>query len=236
MAALAAVSDGAEVAADPRHDDLVALSVGELRRLVVAAQLADEPAYTAAIRWSSWRRPTRPLPEEATTNAATSTPPAAKSLGWCLMSGRSLRSSRCVSAYRRPASDRPIRDHVVVSQYFSIGDHDLWNPATEVAQLFYRTAGVMAALVDTPHGLHDTEQDEYHMEPAHFTAFVDALARRYLSSNHTVMRTLVEGFLATAVVLTQRAELAVPALAESINDDIARLLAHAQELDRTMVR
>ena len=41
---------------DPRHDDLVPLSVGELRRLITAAQHRDEPAYAAAIRWSWWRR------------------------------------------------------------------------------------------------------------------------------------------------------------------------------------
>jgi hypothetical protein len=41
---------------DPRHDELVPVSVGEFRRLILAAQLTDELTYTAAIRWSWWRR------------------------------------------------------------------------------------------------------------------------------------------------------------------------------------
>ncbi|WP_155368449.1 DUF6086 family protein [Catellatospora vulcania] len=139
-----------------------------------------------------------------------------------------------------------------MSQYFSIGDQDLWNPASRVGQLFYRTAGVMAQLVDTPHGLHDTEQDEYQVDPVQFMAFVDALARCHLSSTHTALRTLISGFLATAVVLTERAGLAVPALTEpvvakprdhsctterpDVSGDIVALFARSRELDRTMAR
>jgi len=41
---------------DPRRDAYVALSVGELRRLITAAHQPDNNGYTAAIRWSWWRR------------------------------------------------------------------------------------------------------------------------------------------------------------------------------------
>jgi len=41
---------------DPRHDDLVPLSVGELRRLIFAAQLPEDHDYVTATRWSWWRR------------------------------------------------------------------------------------------------------------------------------------------------------------------------------------
>jgi SRSO17 transposase len=41
---------------DPRHDQLVALSVGELRRLIVATAPPTLIDRSAAIRWSWWRR------------------------------------------------------------------------------------------------------------------------------------------------------------------------------------
>jgi hypothetical protein len=41
---------------DPRHDAYVPLSVGELRRLITAAQRTDPGGYATAIRWSWWRR------------------------------------------------------------------------------------------------------------------------------------------------------------------------------------
>jgi hypothetical protein len=41
---------------DPRRDELVALSVGELRRLITADQHLTQPDRTIAIRWSWWRR------------------------------------------------------------------------------------------------------------------------------------------------------------------------------------
>jgi hypothetical protein len=135
-----------------------------------------------------------------------------------------------------------MRDHVVVSQYFRLGEHYLWNPATAVAQLFYRTADAMAPFVGVPHGLRDTCQDEYDVDPAQFTVFVDALARRYLGSNHAELRTLVEGFLVIAIALARRAGLSVPALAGPVGDgtahqdaDLAGLLARAAELERHMV-
>ncbi len=41
---------------DARHDELVALSVGELRRLITADQRLTRPDSTTTIRWSWWRR------------------------------------------------------------------------------------------------------------------------------------------------------------------------------------
>jgi hypothetical protein len=63
---------------DARHDELVALSVGELRRLITADQHPTGPDRTTAIRWSWWRRRHQATLDEATTDAATP-PPAPKS-------------------------------------------------------------------------------------------------------------------------------------------------------------
>ncbi|MBV1850798.1 DUF6086 family protein [Catellatospora tritici] len=102
-----------------------------------------------------------------------------------------------------------------MSRYFQIGARVLWNPSNNVAELFARTAEVMSALVDKPTGMHDLGQDEYEIDLPVFEAFVDTLARRYLGSSHLVLRSLVEGFLATAIVMVERAEGGLPALTQS---------------------
>ena len=53
--AIAATHDHPEHT-DPRHDQLVALSVGELRRLIIATAPPAPIDRSAAIRWSWWRR------------------------------------------------------------------------------------------------------------------------------------------------------------------------------------
>jgi hypothetical protein len=111
-----------------------------------------------------------------------------------------------------------------VSQYFLVGGRIVWNPSNRVAELFVQLAGVMAEAAATPSGLHDTGADEYEVDLVLFEAFTDALTRRYLSSSHVIMRSLIEGFLATALVLVDRAGGTVSALSEVVALD-ARDLA-----------
>jgi hypothetical protein len=101
-----------------------------------------------------------------------------------------------------------------VSQYFQVGDQILWNPSNRVAKLFIRMADVAAEIAEQRPGIHDTGSDEYELDPVAFATFVDALTRRYLSSSHLIMRSLLEGFLATALVLVERAGGTVPTLLE----------------------
>lgn len=101
-----------------------------------------------------------------------------------------------------------------MSQYFQVGDLVLWNPSTGVARLFARHIDAVASAVDLPTGLGSETADEYEIDLATFTAFIDALARRYLSSAHPVLHALMEDVTALGVVLVERAGGAVSALSE----------------------
>jgi hypothetical protein len=108
-----------------------------------------------------------------------------------------------------------VSDHGRVSQYFQAGDVVLWNPANRVAELFVRTSEAIAPTVGLPTGIAPVVADEYEIDLDTFTLFVDALVHRYLSSSHTILRSLLEGFTATALIMVERAGRSVPALADT---------------------
>jgi hypothetical protein len=112
-----------------------------------------------------------------------------------------------------------ISDHDRVSQYFQVGDLVLWNPATRVAELFVRTSEAIAPTVGLPTGIAPVRADEYEIDLDTFATFVDALVHRYLSSSHPILRSLLEGFTATALVMVQRAGRSVPALGDKATLD-----------------
>lgn len=75
-----------------------------------------------------------------------------------------------------------------------------------------RTGEAVAPLVGAPTGIGAMHADEYEVDLDLFVGFVDALVKCYLSSSHPILRSLLEGFLATALVLVDRAGRAVPLL------------------------
>jgi hypothetical protein len=101
-----------------------------------------------------------------------------------------------------------------MSQCFRAGDTVLWNPSNGVAQLFLRNVEAVAPLVDIPTGLGPARADEYEIDVATFTTFVGALVRRYRSSTHPILRSLIEAVTAVGIVLVDRAGGTVPSLAE----------------------
>jgi hypothetical protein len=103
-----------------------------------------------------------------------------------------------------------------VSRYFQVGDVVLWNPTSRVAELFFRTSEAIAPTVGLPTGIAPVVADEYQLDLDTFTAFTDALVHRYLSSSHPILRLLLEGFTATALVLVERAGRSVPTPADTL--------------------
>ncbi|NRQ31487.1 hypothetical protein HII36_06480 [Nonomuraea sp. NN258] len=99
-----------------------------------------------------------------------------------------------------------------MSQYFRVGDQILWNPSSGVAGLFMRSAEALAPETGLPTGLGPMESDECEIDPATFAVFVSALVERYERSNHPILHSLMDGFIATALVLVERsgAELSPP--------------------------
>ncbi|AEV82323.1 hypothetical protein ACWT_1305 [Actinoplanes sp. SE50] len=101
-----------------------------------------------------------------------------------------------------------------MSQYFEVGDLVLWNPSNGVARLYARTGEAVAPLVELPTGIGPMIADEYEIDLDVFVAFVDALTGYYLGAQHPILRSLMEGFLATSIVMVQRAGRELPALRE----------------------
>ncbi|WP_407285360.1 DUF6086 family protein [Streptomyces sp. BP-8] len=111
-----------------------------------------------------------------------------------------------------------------MSQYFDLGGETLWNPSNGAARLFLRQVSVFEAELALASGIGPMHNDECQIDPAALKTFVDALVERHLRTGHAVMIALSEAFLATMLVLAERAgiELGRPA------DDAA---AYAQNRD-----
>lgn len=91
-----------------------------------------------------------------------------------------------------------------MSQYFNANGQVLWNPSNGVSQLFLRSAEALAPLVKLPTGIGEMVSDDSEIDMEVFEAFVNALVQVYQQSNHPILRSLMEGFVATAVVLAHR--------------------------------
>ncbi|MDI6105077.1 DUF6086 family protein [Actinoplanes sp. NEAU-A12] len=105
-----------------------------------------------------------------------------------------------------------------MSQYFNDGDRNsLWNPSSRVAVLFVRTSEVVSSLVGLPSGIGGMWADEYAIDVDVFVRFVDALVLEYRSSSHQVLRSLLEGWLVTAIVMVERAGRELPSLRAEVS-------------------
>ncbi|SDK44548.1 DUF6086 family protein [Nonomuraea jiangxiensis] len=91
-----------------------------------------------------------------------------------------------------------------MSQYYQVHDQVLWNPSNGVFALFMRSAQALAPEAGLPTGLGPMRSDECQIDLKAFTAFVSALVERYERTNHPILHALMEGFIATALVLVQR--------------------------------
>lgn len=96
-----------------------------------------------------------------------------------------------------------------MSQYYDLGDRTLWNPSNGASRLFLREVAVFEAELGVPSGIGPVENDVCRVDPAALGVFVDALVDRYRRTGHAVIRTLSEGFVATMLVLAERADVAV---------------------------
>lgn len=103
-----------------------------------------------------------------------------------------------------------------MSQYFVAEGKTLWNPSNGVAQQFARSVEAIAPTVGLPTGLGPDLNDEYEIEMTLFVGFIDALVRRYCSSTHLILQTLIEGVAAIGIVLTERTGSTVPALSQPV--------------------
>jgi hypothetical protein len=134
-------------------------------------------------------------------------------------------------------------NHGAVSQYFddATTGETLWNPATRVAQLFFRMTEALVPVADRPCGVVDLHNDEYAVDPQAFATFVDALVRQHLASNHKIFKAMLSVYLPQAVVMVERSGRQLAALtapiqrsaeAISLNVDVFDLASDQRDLIR----
>ncbi|WKX69381.1 DUF6086 family protein [Streptomyces sp. XD-27] len=146
-----------------------------------------------------------------------------------------------------------------MSQYFDMGEETLWNPSNGASRLFLRQVAVFEAELGLASGIGPMEADECQIDPAALGVFVHALLTQYRRTHHSIVPALSEGFVATMLVLADRAGVGVcwtptvigpdggladvqapaePAVSGYADEDAwaHRLREKARELDRMMAR
>ncbi|MEU6085360.1 DUF6086 family protein [Streptomyces sp. NPDC047085] len=96
-----------------------------------------------------------------------------------------------------------------MSQYYDVDGRTLWNPSNGASRLFLRQVAVFEAELGIPSGFGPMENDECDIDPVAFEAFLDALLAQHHRTSHIVLLALSEGFVATVLVLAERAGIAV---------------------------
>ena len=94
-----------------------------------------------------------------------------------------------------------------MSQYYDLGDRTLWNPSNGASRLFLRQVAVHEAELDLLSGIGPMRNDESAIDPAAFETFANALLAWHRATIHGVMVALSEGFVATVLVLAERADI-----------------------------
>ena len=111
-----------------------------------------------------------------------------------------------------------------MSQYFDVGEQTLWNPSNGPGQLFVEMVKALEPVAGLPSGIGvgrwgPGDPDCHGIDLVAFARFTDALVRRYRASNHLILRSLMEGVIATAIVLVERGGGTVAALSEQPGTD-----------------
>ena len=124
-----------------------------------------------------------------------------------------------------------------MSQYFQAGGRILWNPATAVSQIFLDAVESFTGVSGHPSRVGPMLADECEIDLRTFAAFTDSLISQYARSNHLVLQSLTQGFLATAMALVERGGSELPAAhSRSEDPDIAALWELSRRIEKAMPR
>lgn len=86
----------------------------------------------------------------------------------------------------------------------------LWQVEAAVARLFAGEAALVAALLGVPSGVGEVTADRCALDLPAFSAFCATAVAQYATTNQAVQRALTVGFIATALVLLDRAGHSLP--------------------------
>lgn len=96
-----------------------------------------------------------------------------------------------------------------MSHYYELGEVALWNPSNGASRLFLRQVALFEEEVGLPSGIGPMRNDEAQISPEVFEVFVHTLLAWRRRTHHAVISALSDGFLATVLVLADRAGIVV---------------------------
>jgi hypothetical protein len=88
-----------------------------------------------------------------------------------------------------------------MSHFFIEGGVTVWSSANRPARLFVEMADAASRLVGSETGLSTIESDETQIDRRAFAAFTEALCDVYRSTNHGLLRSLIEPVMVTSLAL-----------------------------------
>ncbi|MFD3510245.1 DUF6086 family protein [Nocardia sp. NPDC058666] len=96
-----------------------------------------------------------------------------------------------------------------MSQYYELGTVTLWNPSNGASRLFLRQVRLFEEELGLPSGIGPMEADECQITVGLLANFLDVLLVRRASTHHAVIQALSDGFIATMIVVAERAGIEV---------------------------
>ncbi len=108
-----------------------------------------------------------------------------------------------------------------MSYIFEVGDTTVWSPGLRVGALYTRMAECLAEWVGVSSGLSKMANDYYIVDAERFAAFIQALLTDP-SSGHPIFNELTRGFIATSMVMLNRAGVS-PHLPDASGQHLAEL-------------
>ncbi|MGB8939481.1 MAG: DUF6086 family protein [Streptomyces sp.] len=100
-----------------------------------------------------------------------------------------------------------------MSMYFDVDDETSWNPSNGAGRLFLRHVEVFEAELGLPSGIgqgkHWGDPDTLEVDLVAYERFARGLVAWHCRAGHSVILTLSEGFVATALALARRAGIEV---------------------------
>jgi hypothetical protein len=108
-----------------------------------------------------------------------------------------------------------------MSYVFEIDDTTVWSPSLRIGELYVGLAECLAGLVQCDSGLSKLANDYYIVDVGGFGAFLESLLSER-SSGHAIFDALTRGFLATSLVMLDRAAKPLRGV-DQLTEDLARL-------------
>lgn len=88
--------------------------------------------------------------------------------------------------------------------------HDLWRPTNDVSCTFMSIADAMSEILGVDSGISEAAEGVHEIDIRVFHRFTAALVERYCETDQGILRTLTAGFIATCLVLINRAGYSAP--------------------------